>query len=69
IPASILGLTKFVKTFNIALTGRNLLMLRPKTNVFTDPEYSLDNSNAQGTTNEYQTPPTRFYGFRVGIGF
>ncbi|WP_375447071.1 SusC/RagA family TonB-linked outer membrane protein [uncultured Fibrella sp.] len=69
IPASILGWTKFVKTFNIALTGRNLLMIRPKTNVFTDPEYSLDNSNAQGTTNEYQTPPTRFYGFRVGIGF
>ena len=69
IPASVLGFTKFVKTFNIALTGRNLLMIRPKTNVFTDPEYSLDNSNAQGTTDEYQTPPTRFYGFRVGIGF
>lgn len=69
IPAKILGFTKFVKTFNIALTGRNLLLIRPKTNVFTDPEYSLDNSNAQGTTNEYQTPPTRFYGFRVGIGF
>ncbi len=69
IPASVLGFTKFVKTFNIALTGRNLLMFRPKTNVFTDPEYSLDNSNAQGTTDEYQTPPTRFYGFRVGIGF
>ncbi|ARK10958.1 SusC/RagA family TonB-linked outer membrane protein [Fibrella sp. ES10-3-2-2] len=69
IPASILGFTKFVKTFNVALTGRNLLMLRPKTNVFTDPEYSLDNSNAQGTTDEYQTPPTRFYGFRVSVGF
>ena len=69
VPARVLGFTRFVKTVNIALTGRNLLMIRPKTNVFTDPEYSVDNSNAQGTTDEFQTPPTRFYGFRVGIGF
>ncbi|CCG99527.1 TonB-dependent receptor plug [Fibrella aestuarina BUZ 2] len=69
VPASILGFTKVVKTLNVALTGRNLLMFRPKTNVFSDPEFSLDNSNAQGTTNELQTPPTRFYGFRVSVGF
>lgn len=79
IPTTILGHTKFIKSVNVALTGRNLIMLRPKTNVFSDPEFaggsagSLtpggDNSNASGTTNEYQTPPTRFYGFRVSIGF
>ncbi len=74
IPASILNYTKFIKSVNIALTGRNLIMLRPKTNVFTDPEFSggtnaNDNSNAVGTTTEYQTPPTRFYGFRVSFGF
>ena len=74
IPASILGYTKFIKSLNVALTGRNLIMLRPKTNVFTDPEFSggtnvNDTSNAVGTTTEYQTPPTRFYGFRVSFGF
>jgi TonB-linked SusC/RagA family outer membrane protein len=69
VPATILGKLKIFRALNVALTGRNLFMLRPKTNVFTDPEFSLDNSNAQGTTNEYQTPPTRFYGFRVSIGF
>ncbi|WP_460975978.1 SusC/RagA family TonB-linked outer membrane protein [Spirosoma knui] len=69
VPAAFLSKTKFLKTLNVALTGRNLLLLRPKTNVFSDPEFSLDNSNAQGTTNEYQTPPTRFYGFRVSVGF
>ncbi len=74
IPASVLGYTKFIKTMTVALTGRNLIMLRPKTNVFTDPEFSggtnsNDTSNAVGTTTEYQTPPTRFYGFRVSVGF
>ncbi|QKZ14416.1 SusC/RagA family TonB-linked outer membrane protein [Spirosoma sp. KUDC1026] len=69
VPATVLSKLKIFRALNVALTGRNLFMLRPKTNVFTDPEFSLDNSNAQGTTNEYQTPPTRFYGFRVSVGF
>jgi TonB-linked SusC/RagA family outer membrane protein len=74
IPAFILGYTKFIKTLTVGFTGRNLIMLRPKTNVFTDPEFSggtnaNDVSNAVGTTTEYQTPPTRFYGFRIGVGF
>ncbi len=74
IPTSILARTRVVKSVNVALTGRNLLMLRPKTNVFSDPEFSgganaNDTSNAVGTTTEYQTPPTRFYGFRLSFGF
>lgn len=74
IPVGILSYTRFIKTLNIAVTGRNLIMLRPKTNVFTDPEFSggtnaNDTSNAVGTTTEYQAPPTRFYGFRVSFGF
>ncbi|AUD04819.1 SusC/RagA family TonB-linked outer membrane protein [Spirosoma pollinicola] len=74
IPTKIIGYTKFIKSLNVALTGRNLIMLRPKTNVFTDPEFSggtnaNDTSNAVGTTTEYQTPPTRLYGFRLSFGF
>ncbi len=74
IPTKILGYTKFIKNLTIAATGRNLIMIRPKTNVFTDPEFSggtnaNDNSNAVGTTTEFQTPPTRFYGFRINVGF
>jgi hypothetical protein len=68
-PAGLLSNVKFIRSITLGITGRNLLMLRPKTNVFTDPEFSLDNSNAQGTTNEYQTPPTRQYGFRLAVGF
>ena len=68
-PPSLFSSVKFIRTITLGVTGRNLLMLRPKTNVFTDPEFSLDASNAQGTTNEYQTPPTRQYGFRLSVGF
>jgi TonB-linked SusC/RagA family outer membrane protein len=68
-PTSLFSSVKFIHSITLGVTGRNLLMLRPKTNVFTDPEFSLDNSNAQGITNEYQTPPTRQYGFRLAVGF
>ena len=69
VPATFLSKTKFVHSLNIALTGRNLILLRPKSNIYSDPEFALDNSNAQGQTNEYQNPPTRLYGFRVSVGF
>ena len=68
-PTTLFSNIKFIRSVTLGVTGRNLLMLRPKTNVFTDPEFSLDTSNAQGQTNEYQTPPTRQYGFRVSVGF
>lgn len=69
VPVGLLQKTRFIKSVNVALTGRNLLMFRPKSNYYTDPEFSVDQGNATGVTNEYQTPPTRFYGFRVNVGF
>jgi hypothetical protein len=46
-------------------------MLRPKTNVWTDPEFntSAATTNAVGATSEQQTPPTRVYGFSVKLTF
>jgi hypothetical protein len=60
-----------IKAAQLGIVGRNLIMLRPKTNVWTDPEFNLQNgtSNAVGYTNEYQTPPTRVYGFSVKLTF
>jgi TonB-linked SusC/RagA family outer membrane protein len=60
-----------VKSAQIGLVGRNLLMLRPKTNGWADPEFnnSAVTSNAVGLTNENQTPPTRLYGFSVKLTF
>jgi hypothetical protein len=60
-----------IKDAQIGIVGRNLLMLRPKANVWTDPEFNNNdvNSNAVGYTNENQTPPTRIFGFSVKLTF
>lgn len=48
------------KALSVSLIGRNLFMWRPKTNGWSDPEYSTNaTGNAVGYTTEYQTPPTR----------
>ena len=59
----------FLKTASIALVGRNLLMYRPKSNTFTDPEFSDTTGNAIGSTSTNQTPPTRYYGATVTVAF
>ena len=58
---------KFIKRANFALVGRNLFMFRPKTNVYTDPEFNATTDNAQGSSDLNQTPPTRIYGFTATI--
>jgi len=67
IPVKVLGGQKFVKAASLTVSGRNLLMFRPKTNLWTDPEFSEDTSNAVGENSINQAPPTRIYGgtFRV----
>jgi len=67
----VFGSTKVVKAFQVGVVGRNLVMWRPKTNVWTDPEFNADGSttNAVGYTTEYQTPPTRVMGFSVKLTF
>ena len=61
-PANILNGTRFIKKLSVGLAGRNLIMLRPKSNQYTDPEFSSSgNGNAVGRTNETQTPPTRIF--------
>ncbi|MBS1487287.1 MAG: SusC/RagA family TonB-linked outer membrane protein [Bacteroidetes bacterium] len=69
IPQAILSKTKVIKNATVSLTGRNLLMWRPKSNQWTDPEFSGDNSNANGTTTAFQTPPTKLYGLNLSLTF
>ncbi|MBB6111814.1 TonB-linked outer membrane protein, SusC/RagA family [Mucilaginibacter lappiensis] len=61
--------TKFIKRASFAIIGRNLVMLRPKSNKFTDPEYSATAGNATGIINTYQLPPTRFFGASLNVTF
>lgn len=71
LPQSALGSQKVIKDARISLQGRNLFLWTPKTNVYTDPEYSdgngSSNGNAVGLTNLGQTPPSRYFGFTLGL--
>jgi TonB-linked SusC/RagA family outer membrane protein len=69
LPKSLLDKTKFIKSARVSVSGRNLFMWRPESNQWTDPEFSTDNSNANGTTNGLQTPPTRQYGITLAFTF
>lgn len=69
LPQRWLGNGKVVKKASVSLIGRNLLMFRPKTNQWTDPEFANTTGNAVGTTTIGQTPPTRIYGFNVNLTF
>ena len=60
----------YLKKLSIALIGQNLLMFRPSTNQWTDPEYSASGTgNAVGYNTEFQTPPTRRFGITLNAGF
>ena len=58
-----------VKGATFTLTGRNLVTLLPKTNEWTDPEFSNTTGNAQGVNDRNNTPPTRIYGANLTVNF
>jgi hypothetical protein len=61
-----LGNQKVVKGLSLSALGRNLFMWRPKTNIWSDPEFSTNGTgNATGYTTEFQTPPTRVISFSL----
>jgi TonB-linked SusC/RagA family outer membrane protein len=70
IPRSVTQRLRFIQNASLNVSGRNLLMFRPKDNVWTDPEFSTGGiSNAVGTTDYYQTPPTRVFGATLNVNF
>ncbi|WDF77706.1 SusC/RagA family TonB-linked outer membrane protein [Mucilaginibacter sp. KACC 22773] len=68
-PKAWLREVKFVKNVNVAVSGRNLIMIRPKTNKYTDPEFNDDTSNAVGRTTLNQAPPTRIISGTLAVTF
>jgi len=69
IPKKVFGFTKVIQRANFTLSGRNLLMIRPKTNLWTDPEFSEDTGNGVGRTSENQAPPTRIFSATLSVTF
>src|SRR6185312_1799245 len=68
-PKGIFGNNSFIKQLSVALVGRNLITIKAKENVWTDPEFSNTTGNGIGTTDINQNPPTRIFGANVNITF
>lgn len=71
LPQQLMNKVRFIKKVTITLQGRNLFMLLPKTNLYTDPEYS-DNgaaSNGIGVAGIASPPPSRYYGATISLTF
>jgi hypothetical protein len=70
-PTSLLSATKFIKGASLSVQGRNLFIWTPKTNLYTDPEYSAQgvDSNAIGFTSINLTPPARYVGGTISLTF
>lgn len=70
IPAKIFGFAKnAIKGATFTISGRNLFMFLPKTNEWTDPEFSNTLGNAQGISGLDNTPPTRIFGASLNLTF
>ena len=68
LPVKWFGFTKnAIKGVNFTVSGRNLFMILPKTNEWTDPEFSNTTGNAQGVSGLDNTPPTRIFGASINI--
>jgi len=67
LPQSVISQVKFIKGASLTVSGRNLLMFTPKTNVFTDPEFSNDTGNGVGTSGLGQLPPTRIFSTTLSV--
>ena len=61
--------TGFLKGLTVAFTGRNLALWKPKSNPWTDPEFSDNTGNGTGINSANQTPGTRIYGADLKVTF
>jgi TonB-linked SusC/RagA family outer membrane protein len=71
LPSAFLSKIGFIKAASLSVQGRNLFIWTPKTNLYTDPEYSSNgaDSNAIGFTNISLTPPSRYVGGSISLTF
>ena len=60
---------KVLKGAKLSAICNNVLMVRPKENDFTDPEFNNGNVNGLGYNTYYQLPPTRQYTLVASFNF
>ena len=68
-PANWFGFTKIIQKASLTVSGRNLLLLKPDSNVWTDPEFNETTGNDVGRTSENQAPPSRIFGATLTVQF
>ena len=68
-PAKMLAGLKYINGASLGFVARNLITIRAKDNIWSDPEFSNTNGNASGNTDINQLPPTKFLGFNLSLTF
>lgn len=78
-PKKLIDKLGFVQGISASLVGRNLLLFRPKTNIFGDPEFSSNGGNSNITSSSYNRNANgtqgnmaagyRSYGFNLIVTF
>ena len=69
LPAKLTARTKIVKKAVLGFVARNVFTWLPKSNEWTDPEFSNTTGNVQGVNDINNTPPTRIFGGTLTITF
>jgi TonB-linked SusC/RagA family outer membrane protein len=84
VPVSIFGGQKVIKAITIAVTGRNLALWLPKSNMYTDPDFQfspgataygsgsttgVQTGNTSGISNSTINPPVRTIGGDITVTF
>jgi TonB-linked SusC/RagA family outer membrane protein len=69
IPSKVVAHTKIIKRAVVGFVGRNLFTWLPKSNEWTDPEFSNGTGNTQGVNNINNTPPIRTFGGTLTLTF
>jgi len=69
VPKEVVNRIKAISAIKVGISGRNLLTIHAKDNVWTDPEFSNTNGNASGNTDINQLPPTKFIAFNLSVTF
>ena len=65
----ILAPLKYINAASLGFVARNLVTLKAKDNVWSDPEFANTNGNATGNSDINQLPPTKFLGFNLTLTF
>jgi len=70
VPVSVFGKNQnVIKSLTVAVTGRNLFLWLPKSNVYTDPDFNFTTTNTSGVSTSQINPPVRTIGGSVTVQF